>query len=53
MTVEELKLILDCLPDHCEVVLRDFDGDRAKIEEVVFLETYKVEGTTEIIEIRM
>jgi hypothetical protein len=53
MTVEELKVILEELPNECKVILIDIDGDKHDVEEIKYCKVHKPNHCEEVVEIAM
>lgn len=51
MTVEELKAVLEEMPNDCVVKVFDFDGEYADIVKIRICKTYYKEGSNEIVEL--
>lgn len=51
MTVEELKAVLDEMPNECEVKIYDFDGEWVNISKIRLVKTFFQNGSEEIVEI--
>ena len=48
MTVEELKAVLDEMPNECEILVQD-DDSHYGIEAITFEKTYKKDGVVETV----
>lgn len=51
MTVEELKTVLEELPNDCVVKVFDYDGECADINKIKLTKTYFANGSEEVVEI--
>lgn len=48
MTVEELKAVLEEMPNECEILVQD-DDSHYGIEAITFEKTYKKDGVVETV----
>ena len=51
MTVEELRAVLDELPNQCVVKVMDYDGDYVDVAKIKLTRTYFQSGMEEFVEI--
>lgn len=51
MTVEELRAVLDELPNQCVVRIMDCDGEYVDVAKIKLTKTYYATGSEEIVEI--